>query len=64
MDTPPWYYRWIYRDAGITQLRATVLEFCGIRPVRVSRLGAVRSSTPAQRERWLQRVAELGRQAR
>jgi len=64
MDTPPWYYRWIYRDAGITQLRAAILEFCGIRPVRVSRFGAVRSSTPTQREHWLQQVAELGRQAR
>jgi len=64
LDTPPWYYRWFYRDAGIAQVRATVLKFCGIRPVRVSRLGAVRSSTPAQRERWLQLAAELGTRAR
>jgi NAD(P)H dehydrogenase (quinone) len=63
LDTPPWYYRWIYRDPGIVQIRATILEFCGIRPVRVSRLGAVRSSTPAQRGRWLALAAELGSRA-
>jgi putative NADPH-quinone reductase len=64
LDTPPWYNRWIYRDPGISQIRATILEFCGIRPVRVSRLGAVRSSSPAQRERWLALAAELGSQAK
>jgi len=63
LDTPPWYYRWIYRDPGIAQLRATILEFCGIRPVRVSRLGVVRNSTPAQRERWLALASELGSRA-
>ena len=64
MDTPPWYYRWIYRDPGISQIRATILQFCGIRPVRVSRVGAVRSSSPEQRNRWLALAAELGSRAR
>ncbi|KUP01337.1 NADPH:quinone reductase [Stenotrophomonas maltophilia] len=63
LDTPPWYYRWIYRDPGIAQIRATILQFCGIRPVRVSRLGAVRSSTAAQRSKWLALAAELGSRA-
>lgn len=63
LDTPPWYYRCIYRDPGIAQVRATILEFCGIRPVRVSRLGVVRNSTPAQRERWLALASELGSRA-
>ena len=60
MDTPPWYYRWLYRDPGIAQLRRTVLQFCGIAPVRVTRLGPVRSSSPARRQRWLQAIARLG----
>ena len=60
MDTPPWYYRWFYRDPGIAQLRRTVLQFCGIAPVRVTRLGPVRSSSPARRQRWLQAIARLG----
>lgn len=64
LDTPPWYYRWIYRDPGISQIRATILQFCGIRPVRVSRLGAVRSSSPEQRNRRLALAAELGSRAR
>lgn len=64
LDTPPWYYRWIYRDPGIAQIRATILAFCGFRPVKISRLGAVRSSTPAQRSTWLALAAELGSRAR
>jgi len=63
LDTPPWYYRWIYRDPGIAQIRATILQFCGIRPVRVSRVGAVRNSSPEQRNRWLALAAELGSRA-
>lgn len=63
LDTPPWYYRWIYRDPGVAQIRATILQFCGIRPVRVSRLGAVRSSTAAQRSKWLALAADLGSRA-
>lgn len=57
MDTPPWYYRWVYRDAGIRQIRANVLEFCGIRPVRVWRVGPLISSSAPQRGRWLDQVA-------
>ncbi len=30
------------------------------RPVRVARLGPVRSSSPARRQRWLQAIARLG----
>lgn len=57
MDTPTWYFRWVYRDAGIRQIRVNVLEFCGIRPVRVWRVGPLISSSAPQRERWLDQVA-------
>ncbi len=56
MDTPPWYYRTIYRDAGISELRRNILEFCGVKVTRVRRFGSMRVSTEAQREAWLDRV--------
>lgn len=59
MDTPPWYYRWIYRMPGIHQLRKTTLEFCGIKPVKVASFGPVIHSTQQQRERWLAQVRKL-----
>jgi len=64
LDTPPWYYRWIYRMPGHQQIRRTILEFCGIRPVKISGFGPVRSASAAQREAWLQQAGQLGRQAR
>ncbi|MEJ6004961.1 NAD(P)H-dependent oxidoreductase [Paucibacter sp. AS339] len=60
MDTPPWYFRWFQRAPAHHMMRRTVLEFCGIKPVRISEFGPVLPSTPAQRERWLAEVARLG----
>lgn len=63
MDTPPWYYRLVYRDAGVNQLRRTVLEFCGIGPVRVTRIGRVRDTPEAWKQAWLEKVRAMGRRA-
>ena len=59
MDTPPWYFRWVYRMPGIHQLRKTTLEFCGVKPVRVTTFGPILHSTDAQRTRWLAHVRLL-----
>ncbi len=63
MDTPPWYYRWVYRMPGHNQMKRTILEFCGVRPVRVSEFGPVKTSTAEKRSRWLEIVTALGRKA-
>lgn len=60
LDTPSWYFRWIYRMPGHQQMRRTILGFCGISPVRISSFGPIRGSSPAQREKWLRRAARLG----
>ena len=59
MDTPPWYYRWVYRMPGLEQMRRTILGFCGIRPQKTLTFGPIISSNTAQREAWLQRVRRL-----
>ena len=61
MDTPPWYYRWVYRMPAIQQIKKTTLEFCGLRPVRTLMLGPIIHSTTAQREQMLKRVDKLAR---
>ena len=61
MDTPPWYFRWVYHMPGIHQLRKTTLEFCGIKPVRVASFGPILHSTVAQRARWLAQAEALAR---
>lgn len=56
MDTPPWYYWLIYKMPGHHQIKKTILEFCGIKPVKITSLGPVRHASAAQREKWLQQV--------
>jgi NAD(P)H dehydrogenase (quinone) len=59
IDTPPWYFRWVYFAPGIRQMRVNTLEFCGIKSVKVMSLGAVLHSTEEQRSAWLKNVSRL-----
>ncbi|STR27288.1 Putative NADPH-quinone reductase (modulator of drug activity B) [Janthinobacterium lividum] len=61
MDTPPWYFRWVYHMPGIHQLRKTTLEFCGIKPVKVASFGPILNATEPQRTRWLEQTQALAR---
>ncbi len=64
MDTPPWYFRWIYRMPGIHEMRKTTLEFCGIKPVKVLTFGPMSGSQEQQREDWLTKARLLAGQVR
>lgn len=59
MDTPPWYYRLIYRMPGLHEVRKTTLEFCGIKPLRTLTFGPVLGSTDQQRRSWLQQAQAI-----
>lgn len=63
MDSPPWYFRWISRMPGHNQMKRTILEFCGVKPVMVTSLGSVKSSSPTLRTKWLDQARKFGRQA-
>ncbi len=63
MDTPPWYFRIVYRDAGINQMRRAILEYCGIKPVRVTRIGRVKDAPDAWKRAWLSKARGFGRHA-
>ncbi|CAK9891281.1 MULTISPECIES: NAD(P)H-dependent oxidoreductase [Pseudomonas] len=59
MDTPPWYYRWVYRMPALQQMRRTTLGFCGIRAQKTLTFGPIISSSERQRETWLQQARRL-----
>lgn len=61
MDQPAWYYRIYYRQPSHHAMKKAVLEFCGVKPVRVTAIGPLRLSKPEFRQRWLNRVEALGR---
>ncbi len=59
MDTPPWYFRWVYRAPGLHQMARTTLAFCGIRPTATLALGPVLGATPTRRAAWLDQAQAL-----
>ena len=59
MDTPPWYYKWVYRMPALHQMRKTTLTFCGIKPVATLTFGPILDSTAKQRDNWLGQARKL-----
>ncbi len=59
MDTPPWYYKWVYRMPGLHQIRKTTLAFCGIKPLATLTFGPLLDATHAQKTTWLQQARTL-----
>lgn len=60
LDTPPWYFRWVYRMPAIHQMRKTTLAFCGIRTRRTQLYGPIIHSTDPQRAAWLRQAEAMG----
>lgn len=60
LDQPSWYYRIFYGRPSINQLKKSTLEFCGIKPVKVTYIGIIKSSTKEQRKKWIDKVYSLG----
>jgi hypothetical protein len=48
---------------GHNQMKRTILEFSGIKPVTVSSFGPIKYSQLQQREKWLAQADTYGRQA-
>ena len=60
MNTPKWYYFLINRNAGHNAMRIGVLEFCGVKPVRITTFSPIQSADEEKRKKWLAKVMELG----
>lgn len=62
MNTPPLAYRWLLRAPGHNVMKRTILQLCGIKPVKITAFGPVKGSSTAKREQWLSKVSALGQQ--
>ncbi|MGV8826732.1 MAG: NAD(P)H-dependent oxidoreductase [Breznakibacter sp.] len=60
LDQPSWYYRLVFGRPSVNQLKKAVLEFCGVKPVKVTYIGIVRNSKEETRKNWLKKVEQLG----
>lgn len=60
MDTPPWYYKWIYGGPVLKMMKHTVLGLCGVTPVKATQFGPLMNAKDTKRQQWLQQVTQLG----
>lgn len=61
-DTPGWYYWLVNRRPGNNSMKIGVLEFSGIKPVKIKTFGPIKSSNEGQRRKWLKEAQQLGRE--
>ncbi|WP_289661418.1 NAD(P)H-dependent oxidoreductase [Flavobacterium panacagri] len=62
LDQPGWYYRLFFGRPSVNQLKKSTLEFCGVKPVKVSYIGIIKGSNDSQRKKWLEKVYTFGLQ--
>ena len=60
LDQPAWYYRIFCGNPSVNQLKKSTLEFCGIKPVAVTAIAIIKTSTEKQRAAWIAKVYQLG----
>ena len=60
LDQPSWYYKIIYGNPSVNQLKKSTLEFCGIKPVKVTYVGIIKNSSLENRHKWIEKVKQLG----
>ncbi len=58
-DSPRWYLPFV-GDSTVKQIKGRTMEFCGIKPVTVTRFADVRNATDAKRAGWLEQSRALG----
>lgn len=59
LDQPAFYYRMMFGRPSVNQLKKSTLQFCGVKPVKVSYFGPIRNSSLEQRAKMLLEVGKL-----
>lgn len=60
LDQPGWYYWLRFGRPSVNQLKRSTLEFCGVKPVKVSYFGIIKTSKEDHRSQWLRKAERLG----
>jgi NAD(P)H dehydrogenase (quinone) len=59
-DAPNFYFNWIVGKPAHKAMKKATLEFCGVKPVKITSFGSVRFADEAKRKNWLGKVEKLG----
>ena len=62
LDQPGWYYWLVTGRPSVNQLRRSILEFCGVKPVGLTYVGPVRKSEAGFRNDCLLKIEKLGKE--
>jgi NAD(P)H dehydrogenase (quinone) len=61
MDSPKWYNFLIFRRPGHNSMKNSILQYCGVNPVKFSTFTPIKRSTELQRSKWLKEAEDLGK---
>lgn len=59
MGMPAFIYRWLFSEHSLKSLKHSVLELCGITPVRETLIGSVENCGEAPRSKWLELMSQV-----
>lgn len=62
-DAPAWYMRFVRGDSTVKLIRESTMDFVGIKPVRVTRIGNIKWLKPEQHQAQLQKIKSMGSRA-
>ena len=60
LDQPGWFYRLWFGQPSVNQLKKCTLEFCGVKPVKLTFVGPIKTSTIEKRMKVLLKIKTLG----
>lgn len=60
LDQPSWYYWLVYGKPSVNQLKESTLEFCGMKPVKVTYVGPIKKAKESCINKWLTQVEQMG----
>lgn len=60
LGQPSWYYKLAFGNPSVNQLKKCTLEFCGIKPVKVTYIGPIKKSSELLATSSLSKVENLG----
>ena len=59
MDTPSWFYRFVYHSPGHNAMKRSLLKFCGFKSVKSKIFSPVKNSADATRQKWIGEVTRM-----
>ena len=60
LDQPAWYYWFAFGRPSVNQLKKSTLEFCGVKPVKVTYISPIKNSELSLRKKWLEKIEKQG----